>query len=152
MKPPKPEHFSIIPFSTSRVRSGRTAAGNPFPLPMVLIKWVHDCCMFCICTYTSSAPQNFLEFDCSSPRDETDKRFQYFITQVREFELPESCISLPTFFSQVLPSILKSAVQSVNTVVFVPSSFDFIRVQNHFRKTVGVSFTVLSESVPALPV
>ncbi|KIP06809.1 hypothetical protein PHLGIDRAFT_72178 [Phlebiopsis gigantea 11061_1 CR5-6] len=70
--------------------------------------------------------QNFLEFDCSSPRDETDKRFQYFITQV-------------------LPSILKSAVQSVNTVVFVPSSFDFIRVQNHFRKTVGVSFTVLSE-------
>ncbi|GJE85252.1 digestive organ expansion factor [Phanerochaete sordida] len=70
--------------------------------------------------------QNFIQFDCSSPKDEPDKRFQHFTTQV-------------------LPAVLKSAVQSANTVVFVPSSFDFIRVQNHFRKTVGVSFAVLSE-------
>ena len=45
----------------------------------------------------------------------------------------------------MLPAILKSAVQSANTVIFVPSSFDFIRVHNHFRKNVGVSFAVLSE-------
>jgi U3 small nucleolar RNA-associated protein 25 len=32
---------------------------------------------------------------------------------------------------------MKSAVQSANAVVFVPSSFDFIRVQNHFRSLVG---------------
>ncbi|EMD37680.1 hypothetical protein CERSUDRAFT_105606 [Gelatoporia subvermispora B] len=70
--------------------------------------------------------QEFVQFDCVSPKDETEKRFQYFTTQL-------------------LPSILKSAVQSVNTVVFVPSSFDFIRVQNHFKKNTGVSFAVLSE-------
>ena len=40
---------------------------------------------------------------------------------------------------------MKSAVQSANTVVFVPSSFDFIRVQNHFRSLVGTTHTVLSE-------
>ncbi|KAI0744109.1 digestive organ expansion factor [Daedaleopsis nitida] len=70
--------------------------------------------------------QNFVQFDCSNPKDEPDKRFQFFTTQV-------------------LPAVLKSAVQSANTVVFVPSSLDFIRVQNHFRKNVGTSFTVLSE-------
>lgn len=49
--------------------------------------------------------------------------------------------------SQLMPTVLKSAVQSANTVVFVPSSLDFIRVHNHFRKNVGASFTVLSEYV-----
>ena len=44
----------------------------------------------------------------------------------------------------MLPAVMKSAVQSANTVIFIPSSFDFIRVQNHFRK-VNASFTVLSE-------
>ncbi|KZT63869.1 digestive organ expansion factor [Daedalea quercina L-15889] len=70
--------------------------------------------------------QNFVEFECSNPKDELEKRFQYFTTQL-------------------LPSVLKSAVQSANTVVFIPSSFDFIRVQNHFRKNLSVTFTVLSE-------
>ncbi|KAL6300475.1 digestive organ expansion factor [Sparassis latifolia] len=70
--------------------------------------------------------QNFVQFSCSSLKDEADKRFQYFTTQV-------------------LPAVLKSAVRSSNTVVFVPSSFDFIRVHNHFRKNTSVSFTVLSE-------
>jgi hypothetical protein len=51
---------------------------------------------------------------------------------------------------QLLPSVLKSAVQSSNTVVFVPSSFDFIRVHNYFRKHAGVTFTVLSEYVHPL--
>ncbi|KAF9237553.1 digestive organ expansion factor [Melanogaster broomeanus] len=60
--------------------------------------------------------QTFLTFDCSNPKDEADKRFSYFTTQL-------------------LPKILKSAVQSANTIVFIPSSFDFIRVP----------FTVLSE-------
>jgi len=70
--------------------------------------------------------QNFIHFDCVSPADETDKRFNHFTTQL-------------------LPAVLKSAVQSANTVVFVPSSFDFIRVHNYFRKYAGVSFAVLSE-------
>ncbi|ETW80476.1 hypothetical protein HETIRDRAFT_434572 [Heterobasidion irregulare TC 32-1] len=69
--------------------------------------------------------QKFVQFDCSNIKDEPDKRFTYFITQI-------------------LPTILKSAVQSANTVIFIPSYFDFIRVRNHFRKS-SISFTVLSE-------
>jgi U3 small nucleolar RNA-associated protein 25 len=38
-------------------------------------------------------------------------------------------------------------VQSSNTAVFIPSSFDFIRVQNYFKKQSGVTFAVLSEYV-----
>ncbi|KZP19811.1 digestive organ expansion factor [Athelia psychrophila] len=70
--------------------------------------------------------QNFVRVECSSPKNEADKRFSHFTTQV-------------------MPAILKSAVQSTNTAVFVPSSFDFIRVQNWFRQHAGVGFAVLSE-------
>ncbi|KAG6812707.1 hypothetical protein H0H92_001210 [Tricholoma furcatifolium] len=70
--------------------------------------------------------QNFVHFDCTTPKDEADKRFHHFTTQL-------------------LPAVLKSAVQSANTAVFIPSSFDFIRVQNYFKKHSGVSFAVLSE-------
>lgn len=49
----------------------------------------------------------------------------------------------------MLPAIMKSAVQSANTAIFVPSSFDFIRVENQFRKQ-GYSYTVLSEYVVIL--
>jgi hypothetical protein len=66
-----------------------------------------------------------MRFDCSGVMDEPDKRFAFFATQV-------------------LPPVLKSAVQSAQTAIFVPSSFDFIRVQNYFRKQ-GLSFSVLSE-------
>ncbi|KAI0272246.1 digestive organ expansion factor [Russula aff. rugulosa BPL654] len=69
--------------------------------------------------------QNFIEFDCSNPKDELDKRFAHFT-------------------NQLLPPVLKSAVQSANTVIFVPSSLDFIRIRNHFRRQ-QLSFTVLSE-------
>ncbi|KAF5328624.1 hypothetical protein D9619_011630 [Psilocybe cf. subviscida] len=75
--------------------------------------------------------QSFVHFDCTNPVDEPEKRFHHFTTQL-------------------LPAILKSAVQSTNTIVFVPSSFDFTRVHNHFRKSAaggggGMSFAVLSE-------
>ena len=70
--------------------------------------------------------QNFVEFECSNPKDELEKRFQYFTMQL-------------------LPSILKSAVQSANTVIFIPSSFDFIRIHNYFKKNLSVTFAVLSE-------
>ncbi|XP_006455126.1 hypothetical protein AGABI2DRAFT_209438 [Agaricus bisporus var. bisporus H97] len=70
--------------------------------------------------------QALVHFDCTSPQDEPDKRFHHFTTQV-------------------LPALLKSAVQSTNTIVFIPSSFDFIRVHNWFRQQSGVEFTILSE-------
>ncbi|KAG2016434.1 digestive organ expansion factor [Coprinopsis cinerea AmutBmut pab1-1] len=69
---------------------------------------------------------SFSYFECTSPQDEAEKRFQHFTTQF-------------------LPSIMKSAVQSTNTIIFIPSSFDFIRVHNHFRKNSSSSFTILSE-------
>ncbi|KAH8977772.1 digestive organ expansion factor [Lactarius hatsudake] len=59
--------------------------------------------------------QNFIQFDCLSAKDELDKRFSHFA-------------------NQLLPTVLKSAVQSANTVIFVPSSLDFTRIQNHFQK------------------
>ncbi|KAH6918000.1 digestive organ expansion factor [Coprinopsis sp. MPI-PUGE-AT-0042] len=68
----------------------------------------------------------FERFECSSPQDESEKRFEHFT-------------------KQLMPSVMKSAVQSTNTVVFIPSSFDFIQVQNWFRKHSSVSFAVLSE-------
>ncbi|THH30402.1 hypothetical protein EUX98_g3765 [Antrodiella citrinella] len=71
------------------------------------------------------AGKEFSRFDCSSPQDEADKRFSHFTTQT-------------------MPAVLKSAVKSVNTVIFVPSSFDFIRVHNYFRRA-NLQFTVLSE-------
>ncbi|KAH7917869.1 digestive organ expansion factor [Leucogyrophana mollusca] len=74
----------------------------------------------------ASIDQLFVSFDCASPKDEPEKRFNYFTTQL-------------------FPKILKSAVQSSNTAIFVPSSLDFIRVHNYFRKHAGVSFAVLSE-------
>ncbi|KAF8510559.1 digestive organ expansion factor [Hysterangium stoloniferum] len=70
--------------------------------------------------------QKFIKFDCLSPKAEADKRFDFFTTQT-------------------LPSILKSAVQSTNTLIFVPSSFDFIRVQNYLRKLPDLSVAILSE-------
>ncbi|KAI9455464.1 digestive organ expansion factor [Lactarius psammicola] len=69
--------------------------------------------------------QNFVQFDCLNAKDELEKRFSHFA-------------------NQLLPIVLKSAVQSANTVVFVPSSLDFTRIQNHFRKQ-QLSFAVLSE-------
>jgi hypothetical protein len=69
--------------------------------------------------------QNFIQFDCSSTKDELEKRFSHFT-------------------DQLLPSVLKSAVQSANSVIFVPSSLDFIRIQNYFRKQ-QLSFATLSE-------
>lgn len=73
-----------------------------------------------------SIDQMFVPFDCTNPKDEPEKRFAYFTTQL-------------------LPRVLKSAVQSANTVIFIPSSFDFIRVHNYFRKQSSLSFAVLSE-------
>ncbi|KAI9507465.1 digestive organ expansion factor [Russula earlei] len=69
--------------------------------------------------------QNFIQFDCSSAKDELDKRFSHFT-------------------DRLLPPALKSAVQSANTIIIVPSSLDFIRIQNYFRKQ-QLSFAVLSE-------
>ncbi|KAL1747390.1 digestive organ expansion factor [Schizophyllum fasciatum] len=68
---------------------------------------------------------DFMYFDCPNAKSEPDKRFEFFTTQV-------------------LPGLLKSAVQRERACIFVPSSFDYIRVQNHLRKE-SLSFAELSE-------
>ncbi|EJT99042.1 digestive organ expansion factor [Dacryopinax primogenitus] len=72
--------------------------------------------------------QTFMKFSCSSPLQEADARFEYFT-------------------KQVMPSLLKSAVRSVNTMIFVPSYFDYVRLRNHFKDTGAISYTTLSEDV-----
>jgi U3 small nucleolar RNA-associated protein 25 len=68
----------------------------------------------------------FTRFEALDPNAEPDIRFEQFTTKF-------------------LPSILKSAVMSSNTIVVVPSYFDFVRVQSWMRKQSGLSFAAISE-------
>ncbi|KAG8805069.1 rRNA-binding ribosome biosynthesis protein utp25 [Serendipita sp. 399] len=70
--------------------------------------------------------QNFVQFECNNPQNEIDKRFEYFTTRL-------------------FPTLLKSAVQSVNTVIFIPSYFDYSRIRHWLKTQDSVTFTVLSE-------
>ncbi|KZT43456.1 DUF1253-domain-containing protein [Sistotremastrum suecicum HHB10207 ss-3] len=70
--------------------------------------------------------QNFVKFESSNPQTEPDQRFEYFTTQL-------------------LPSVFKSAVQSANTVIFVPSYFDFVRVRRYLKELPEMSLAVLFE-------
>jgi len=70
--------------------------------------------------------QIFSQFECANPQSEPDKRFEYFTTQI-------------------FPSVMKSAVQSSNTVIFVPSYFDFVRLRHWLRQQSNVSFATLFE-------
>ncbi|KAG8961779.1 rRNA-binding ribosome biosynthesis protein utp25 [Tulasnella sp. 425] len=70
--------------------------------------------------------QNFVKFECTNGRDEADARFEYF---TKEF----------------FPSLKKSAVLSANTLLFIPSYFDFIRVRNWMKQNASVSVAFISE-------
>jgi U3 small nucleolar RNA-associated protein 25 len=45
---------------------------------------------------------------------------------------------------QTLPLLLKSAVSATKTLIFVPSYFDFVRLDAYLRKQ-DVSFAAISE-------
>ncbi|KAG9035911.1 rRNA-binding ribosome biosynthesis protein utp25 [Tulasnella sp. JGI-2019a] len=70
--------------------------------------------------------QDFIKFECNNAREEVDKRFEYFTREV-------------------FPEIRKSAVQSANTLIVIPSYFDFIRVRNWMTQDGAVSVAFISE-------
>lgn len=46
---------------------------------------------------------------------------------------------------QTIPTLLRAAGSRTQTLVVVPSYFDFVRVTNHLRKSGAVSYAALSE-------
>ena len=71
----------------------------------------------------------FARFDASTIATEPDARLAHFT-------------------SKTLPTILKSAVG--HTLLFIPSYFDFVRIDDHLRKQ-RVSYSALSEYVLFIP-
>jgi len=49
------------------------------------------------------------------------------------------------FTKKTLPDLRKSAVGSSNTLIFVPSYFDFVRLKAHLEATEDLTFASLSE-------
>ncbi|WVR09518.1 hypothetical protein IAU60_006586 [Kwoniella sp. DSM 27419] len=52
---------------------------------------------------------------------------------------------LEWFTKKTIPALLRSAVSRQNTLIIVPSYFDFVRVVNHLRKSDKVSYAAISE-------
>ncbi|WVQ95052.1 hypothetical protein IAU59_002144 [Kwoniella sp. CBS 9459] len=52
---------------------------------------------------------------------------------------------LEWFTKKTIPALLRSAISRQNTLIVVPSYFDFVRVVNHLRKTDQVTFAAISE-------
>ncbi|KAF8336261.1 digestive organ expansion factor [Cantharellus anzutake] len=70
--------------------------------------------------------QSYVRFEASNAVDEPDKRLDYF-TQ------------------KLVPAVLKSAVQSSGTVIFIPSYFGFVRVKNWLRENKHIKCVFVSE-------
>jgi U3 small nucleolar RNA-associated protein 25 len=76
----------------------------------------------------SNTSQTFLRYDSPTPAKDPNVRFQYFT-------------------STILASLLRDR-HSRGTLIFIPSSFDFIRLRNHFAtsdETASLSFGAISE-------
>jgi U3 small nucleolar RNA-associated protein 25 len=73
-------------------------------------------------------PQLFHRFDAPNAVEEPDARFQFFI-------------------KKILPSLSQSALLQSQTLIFIPSYFDFVRLRNHFKHH-EYSFAKLSEYSP----
>ncbi|GAA5966416.1 hypothetical protein JCM3765_007562 [Sporobolomyces pararoseus] len=69
-------------------------------------------------------------FECLNSKDLDDKRFEWFT-------------------EKTLPSLMKSAISSSQTIIFVPSYFDFIRLKRYLSKNLqDFSFSSISEYTP----
>lgn len=103
--------------------------------------------------------QTFFRFDTQSIQKEDDARFQYFTQKVSgpcdanaacarssTGSVPSQLTAFPSS-QQTLPALRKSAVASQNTLIFIPSYFDFVRVNAYLKELDDFSYAVLSESV-----
>ncbi|WFD29357.1 rRNA-binding ribosome biosynthesis protein utp25 [Malassezia sp. CBS 17886] len=71
--------------------------------------------------------QTFTKFACANAQGDPDAR-------------------LAVFLDKTLPHLQRSAVSASHTMIVVPSYFDFVRLENHFRRAdPPVSYTTLSE-------
>ncbi|KAK4046023.1 rRNA-binding ribosome biosynthesis protein utp25 [Microbotryomycetes sp. JL201] len=73
--------------------------------------------------------QVFTRFDVQDVQAEDDLRFQHFTTKT-------------------IPMLLKSAVSSSQTLIFVPSYFDFVRLKKYLKALPDFSFASISEYTP----
>ena len=80
--------------------------------------------------------QTFSRFDCPTPVSEPDARFEYFTTAVLP-ALLKARSRLPSSSTTPPPS-------ARGTLIFIPSTLDFIRLRNHLSTT-SVSFGAISE-------
>ena len=79
-------------------------------------------------TVPPNTTQTFLRYDSPTPAEDPNARFHYFT-------------------STTLTSLLRDR-NSKGTLIFIPSSFDFIRLRNHFataNETASLSFGAISE-------
>lgn len=70
--------------------------------------------------------QTFHKFECTNAQSDADAR-------------------LAAFLSKLLPHLQRSAVSATHTMLVIPSYFDFVRVEDHFRKAGTFSYTTLTE-------
>lgn len=92
--------------------------------------------------------QIFSRFEVKDVQGEDDARFEWFTTKVRARLLSlvtSSRADALTLTAQTLPMLRKSAVSSSQTLIFVPSYFDFVRLKRYFKTLDDFSFTSISE-------
>lgn len=70
--------------------------------------------------------QIFTRFDCANAQGDADARLQVFL-------------------AKTLSHLQRSAISATHTMIVVPSYFDFVRLEDHFRKQSDLSYTTLSE-------
>ena len=94
-----------------------------------------------ICQVVAQLPQVFHRMESQKLLDLPDARFQYFVDKVL-FPFVSPIISVTLFLSQVLPA--HTGALMAQTLIYVPSYFDFIRLRNYMKKE-EINFTHLNE-------
>lgn len=73
--------------------------------------------------------------------EEVEKRLAFFTKKV-SWRQVEKC---PKLTFKTIPALLRSAVSRQNTLIIIPSYFDFVRITHFLRKNQLISFAAISE-------